>query len=840
MNVGAISGYLDLEEAPFAEGLESAFDKLKEFGGKGAAIAAVAGLAIATAIGVSIAAAMDVEKANDKLAAQLGLTAQESERIGGVAGKLYAQAYGDSLEDVNEAVGAVVSTIDGMRTASDDQVEAMTAKAMNLAKTFDLDVTEAVNSVGIVMKSGLAKNADEAFDLITAAMQKMPASMRGELLEATDEYGKFFNALGVTGEQAFGMLAEASKQGTYGIDKTGDAIKELTIRATDMSATSVAAYESMGLSAQDMSNRILAGGDQARGAFSKIVNGLLGIKDPTDQANAALSLFGTPLEDLGVNQIPQFLQSLKAGETSLGDVAGAADRMGQTLNDNAASNFESFKRQIEMIVVGFGANFLPLVNLGASVLATVLGPALNAVGGFLRDNSTAIAIVAGVIGTLMIPRLIIWAQTTATAAAINSATWIKGQIEATRSAAIQVASWTMMGARAIATGAMYVAAFVMMGAAAIAQTARTVAMTVAMGVWMTMTNAVRAATIAWTAVQWLLNAALTANPIGIVIVAIAALIAGIILLWNNCEWFRNAILAVWAAIQTAVKVVVDWLVNTAWPFIKQVWDWIVAGAQLLWTGIQLYWQAIWTIIQTVVGWISEYVVSKFTAAKAAALLIWEALKAGISLAVNAIKSVINTIGSIVSTVIGFFGRIKDGIVDKWNAALDFVKGIPGKIVNVITDAKDKFLNAGKAIIQGLIDGIGAMVQKVKDAVGNVLEAARNLLPHSPAKEGPFSGDGWTLYSGESLMDAFATGITNSGGKARNALENELRSISGLLPSSGLRISANTEVSPQYMAEQRPAANGGHTFIIKANDRPTPKVILSALNEYEVLQPPMGF
>ena len=68
--------------------------------------------------------------------------------------------------------------------------------------------------------------------------------------------------------------------------------------------------------------------------------------------------------------------------------------------------------------------------------------------------------------------------------------------------------------------------------------------------------AVKVATAAWTAAQWLLNAALSANPIAIVIAAIAALVGAIIYLWNNNEEFRTAILAMWANIQETTANVV--------------------------------------------------------------------------------------------------------------------------------------------------------------------------------------------------------------------------------------------------------------------------------------------
>ena len=100
-----------------------------------------------------------------------------------MAGDLYADAYGDSMEQVNTAVGAVMSSIKGMSTASSADLESVTAKALNFASTFDIEVDRAVQSVGTLINSGLAPNATQAFDLITAASQKVPASLREDVLD---------------------------------------------------------------------------------------------------------------------------------------------------------------------------------------------------------------------------------------------------------------------------------------------------------------------------------------------------------------------------------------------------------------------------------------------------------------------------------------------------------------------------------------------------------------------------------------------------------------------------------------------------------------------------------
>jgi len=371
LELGELSTVLSADDRPLAQGLDRAHDRIQDSqrqfqrtadqGGTAAGQAGgdsfaakigplvktgavAAGAAAGLALGYALTSALDLEAANDKLAAQLNLSEAESERIGGVAGKLYADAYGESIQEVNGAVAAVISSIDGMGERDAD-LEGMTAKVLDLSKAFEIDAARAAQVAGQAITSGLADDGTEAVDLLTVALQKVPAAVRDDLVDALDEYGPFMSSIGVTGEKAFGLLVQGAQKGMYGIDKTGDALKEFTIRATDMSTASKVGFDALGMSQEKMSRRLLKGGADGAKAFDEIINGLLKIKDPVEQSQAALALFGTPLEDLSVQEIPKFLGSLKATEDGMGDVAGAAEKMGDKLNDNAASKIESFKRK---------------------------------------------------------------------------------------------------------------------------------------------------------------------------------------------------------------------------------------------------------------------------------------------------------------------------------------------------------------------------------------------------------------------------------------------------------------------------------------------------------------
>lgn len=90
-------------------------------------------------------------------------------------------------------------------------------------------------------------------------------------------------------------------------------------------------------------------------------------------------------------------------------------------------------------------------------------------------------------------------------------------------------------------------------------------------------KAASVATSAWAAVQKALNFVLSSNPIGLVIVAIGALVAGVIYAYNNFEGFRNVCDKVWAAIKSVATVVWDFLVSAfekASAVIKKAWEWV--------------------------------------------------------------------------------------------------------------------------------------------------------------------------------------------------------------------------------------------------------------------------
>lgn len=224
----------------------------------------------------------------------------------------------------------------------------------------------------------------------------------------------------------------------------------------------------------------------------------------------------------------------------------------------------------------------------------------------------------------------------------------------------------------------------------------------------------------------------------------------------------------------AIKGVVD----AVWPLIQTVITTVLNVIQgvmsLVMAVISGDWEGAWNAIKSVVS------------------AVWNGIQNIVSAAINAVMGVVSSILSAIqglwnaawSSVSSFLSSTWSTICDVVSSGTDsmmsFISSIPDRIMGFFAGAGTWLIDSGRAIIQGLADGISGAIDVATGAISGVLTAVRNFLPFSPAKKGPFSGHGWTLYSGRSIVEALADGIRSREDRSVQAAESMTQSIGAKL------------------------------------------------------------
>lgn len=652
------------------------------------------GAALGVGVGASFVSAMDVDAANDKLAAQLGVGQAEATKLAKVSANVYKNAWGESTEDVNDAIRGVYQNI-GDVSKAEGGLEGITTKVIALRDTFDQDLGGVTAAVGQMLKTGLAKNADEAMDIVTKGFQS-GVNKADDFLDTLNEYGTQFRDLGLDGATATGILKQGLESGARDADLVADAMKELNIRVQDQSAAK--GLKSLGLNAHDMAEAFAHGGPKAREALQTITDKLRGVTDPTKRYALAQQLLGTQSEDLS-----KALYSIDPSTAvkGLGDVAGAADKMTKTLGDNPKAALEGFQRTATMTATQVAGTFITFAMKNKEIFGPLAG------------------ILAGV---------------------------------------------------AVAVLAVSAAQKVYAAYTAIASAAQTI----------------------WNAEIWASTAALLANPMTWIVIGIVALVAAIVLIATKTTWFQQIWTAAWGWIKGAAFAVWDWI-KTNWPYLLGIIagpiglavGWVIKHWDTVKQGTVTAWRAVVNFVKAVPG----QIVSFFLNWTLPGLIIkhWNSIKSGTIRVATAMVSwvrglpgrtidALSTLGGrLYSTGSAAFNRFRSAVVSRGTSAVSWVRGLPGRALNALGNLGSYLYNSGRSLLQGFVNGIKSMIGAPANAVKGALSKARNLLPFSPAKEGPFSGRGWTLYSGHSLMYGLAQGIKDRSGDARDAMSNALGS-----------------------------------------------------------------
>ena len=153
-------------------------------------------------------------------------------------------------------------------------------------------------------------------------------------------------------------------------------------------------------------------------------------------------------------------------------------------------------------------------------------------------------------------------------------------------------------------------------------------------------------------------------------------------------------------------------------------------------------------------------------------------------------SLVSSLGAKASAAgQGFLSGIQGG----FNAAVSFVASIPGRVVGAIGDLGGLLVNSGRSLINGFVSGIRSAIGGALSTVSGAVSQIRSFFPFSPAKRGPFSGHGYTTYSGKALMEGWAEGIGSGTGAVNSAITSALASASSLI-GSGITVAPSVAVA----------------------------------------------
>ena len=351
-------------------------------------VAALVSIPIAGAvIGIGVAAGkaligafndgLQVEVGNDRLQALTGISEADALRLGRAAGEAYSNTFGDSIESNMDttrlALQFDIIDADTSTRSAQKVVEGLSG----IAEVLGEDVRPIAAAVTTLLSSGVAKSAENAFDLLATGARE--GVNRGEdLIDTFTEYPAVFARLGLSGEEALGLMSQGLKSGARNSDIAADALKEFQILATDGSEKSAAGFRALGMNAEDMTAKIAAGGEGAREGLAEVLDGLRAMQNPVERTATAIALFGTKAEDMGATL---FAMDLSTAVDQLNGVTGAAQTMFDTLTDNDASKMEQARRNIEVAADGMkgalAAAFADPLGEAADWISANRGPMLQ-------------------------------------------------------------------------------------------------------------------------------------------------------------------------------------------------------------------------------------------------------------------------------------------------------------------------------------------------------------------------------------------------------------------------------------------------------------------------------
>ncbi|MGX5433362.1 phage tail tape measure protein [Bacillus toyonensis] len=312
-----------------------------------------AAVGVAAGVGALVVNAGQFEEANKKVQAGLGLTREESLKVSAVAKEVWREGYGEDLASVSDSLVKVKRNIKDIN--DDETLKQVTRDSEILAETMESDVNEVTRGAAQLMgRFGLS--GQQAFDLLAQGSAK-GLNYSNELFDNLSEYGPLFHEMRFSADEMFTILINGSKNGAYNLDYVNDVMKEFGIRVKDGSKSTTEAMGQMSKETQKVWQAMLEGKATSKDVFNAVLNELRTTDDQIKVNQLGVALFGVKWEDLEATT----MLSLNNMETGLGNYSGAMNKMVDGY-DTSAKQWKSVTRELQIALEPLGKVILDIAK----------------------------------------------------------------------------------------------------------------------------------------------------------------------------------------------------------------------------------------------------------------------------------------------------------------------------------------------------------------------------------------------------------------------------------------------------------------------------------------------
>ena len=675
------------------------------------------------------------DQALNTLQVKTGLSSDEMSKFKDEMNDLYKNNYGESLEDIADSFAKVTQN---SKETDPSKIKDLVKNAIVLRDSFGYEIPESMRAVNMLIDQ-FGMTGEEAFNLIAQGSQN-GLDKNEDLLDTINEYGVHYHNLGYSAEEFFNSLKNGTDAGTFSVDKLGDAMKEFGIIAKEGSDETVNAWATLGLVQGDNSERIQATTDEISKQKEKIAD----LEKKLKYAYIEQGNFNEKTDEL---KKMKMADNIADWESELSDL-----KNGLSLNEKGLKEMQNAGGDTKYTI----SELMSAFNEGGDKAKEATQDVMNALFE-LDDETERNALGVQLFGTM-------WEDLQADG--VKALSKIDGEFDKTAETMKEIDSikyddiGSALGVLGRTIETEIIRPFVdkvvppikdfigwlienipivesTLAGIGTAMATMFVAKQIMAVVnsWKAYKTATEGASIA----QWLLNSAQLASPMTLIIGLIAGLVAAFVVLWNKSEAFRNFWIELWENIKSITSDVVTAVgefFSNLWENIKSVYSTVAEWFSEKFTAVK---DAIITVITPILDFFSE---------------VWAKIKEFFTPAVEWFKelfsSVWQTIKDIWDNITGFlegcwelikvvFTPVAEWFKEKFSSAWNGIKDIFSAVKGWFTDRWDE---------------IKAVFSPVADYFSEKFTGGWNKTKEAFSKAGSFFSDLW-----EEIKKPFSTVAT---------------------------------------------------------------------------------